>query len=59
MFLSWLVKVPSDKEQTRARQISATQINKLEELWKDDSNATLEDLQRPGVDEEPAVVALR
>ncbi len=59
MFLSWLVKVPSDKEQTRARQISATQINKLEELWKDDPNATLEDLQRPGVDEEPTVVALK
>ena len=33
-FLSWLVKVPSEKEQARARQISASQINKLEELWK-------------------------
>lgn len=59
MFLSWLVKVPSDKDQTRARQISASQINKLEELWKFDPNASLEDLERPGVDEEPTVVALR
>ncbi len=59
MFLSWLVKVPSEKEQARARQITAPQINKLEELWKDDPNATLEDLQRPGVDEEPTVVALK
>ena len=33
-FQSWLVKIPADKEQARARQISATQINKLEELWK-------------------------
>ena len=33
-FLSWLVKVPSESEQLRARQISAVQINKLEELWK-------------------------
>lgn len=33
-FQSWLVKIPGDKEQARARQISATQINKLEELWK-------------------------
>ena len=33
-FLSWLVKIPSEQEQLRARQISATQINKLEELWK-------------------------
>lgn len=33
-FLPWLVKVPSDPDQARARQISATQIQKLEELWK-------------------------
>lgn len=33
-FLSWLVKIPSEQEQLRARQIAAQQINKLEELWK-------------------------
>lgn len=33
-FLSWLVKIPSEQEQLRARQITAQQINKLEELWK-------------------------
>ena len=33
-FLSWLVKQPSDKEQARARQITATAINKLEDLWR-------------------------
>jgi len=33
-FLSWLVKVPSEQEQARARQITAQQINKLEERWK-------------------------
>jgi len=33
-FLSWLVKVPSEEEQKRARQIDAPQINKLEEVWK-------------------------
>lgn len=49
-FLSWLVKVPSDQEQMRSRQISAQQINKLEELWKDNPDATLEDLEKPGVD---------
>lgn len=32
--LSWLVKVPSSQEQLRARQITAAQINRLEELWK-------------------------
>ena len=33
-FLNWLVKQPSDKEQARARQITASQINKLEDLWR-------------------------
>ena len=53
------MKVPSDKEQARARQITASQINKLEELWKDNPQATLEDLEKPGVDEEPQHVALK
>jgi regulator of nonsense transcripts 1 len=58
-FLTWLVKIPSEQEQLRARQISSSQINKLEELWKDDTDATLEDLEKPGVDEEPHPVLLR
>ncbi|EPB86513.1 hypothetical protein HMPREF1544_06680 [Mucor circinelloides 1006PhL] len=58
-FLTWLVKIPSDQEQLRARQISSTQINKLEELWKDNGEATLEDLEKPGVDDEPHPVLLR
>ena len=33
-FLPWLVKIPSDQDQARARQISGQQIQKLEELWK-------------------------
>lgn len=55
-FLSWLVKVPSEQEQLRARQISAQQINRLEELWKENVDATFQDLERPGVDEEPQQV---
>uniref|UniRef100_A0A673MYM9 Regulator of nonsense transcripts 1-like n=1 Tax=Sinocyclocheilus rhinocerous TaxID=307959 RepID=A0A673MYM9_9TELE len=58
-FLSWLVKIPSEQEQLRARQITAQQINKLEELWKENPTATLEDLEKPGVDEEPQHVLLR
>ncbi|KAK0151478.1 Regulator of nonsense transcripts 1 [Merluccius polli] len=58
-FLSWLVKIPSEHEQLRARQITAQQINKLEELWKENPSATLEDLEKPGVDEEPLHVLLR
>lgn len=58
-FLPWLVKIPNDQEQLRARQISAQQINKLEELWKENVDATFQDLEKPGVDEEPQQVLLR
>ncbi|KAG2637103.1 hypothetical protein PVAP13_2NG499900 [Panicum virgatum] len=58
-FLSWLVKVPSEQEQLRARQISAQQINKVEELWKTNPDASLEDLEKPGVDDEPQHVVLK
>ncbi|KAL7203935.1 hypothetical protein ACSBR2_017069 [Camellia fascicularis] len=46
-------------EQLRARQISAQQINKVEELWKTNPDATLEDLEKPGVNDEPQPVALK
>ncbi|RHY89863.1 hypothetical protein DYB35_004651 [Aphanomyces astaci] len=49
-FLPWLVKVPTEHEQLRTRQITSSQIAKLEE---DHPQATLEDLDRPGVDDEP------
>ncbi|MBA0713758.1 hypothetical protein Golax_012772, partial [Gossypium laxum] len=58
-FLQWLVKVPSEQEQLRARQISAQQINKVEELWKTNPDASLEDLEKPGIDDEPQPVALK
>ncbi|KAJ8755110.1 hypothetical protein K2173_018908 [Erythroxylum novogranatense] len=58
-FLQWLVKIPSEQEQLRARQISAQQINKVEELWKSNPDATLEDLEKRGVDDEPQPVALK
>lgn len=58
-FLSWLVKVPSEKEQLRSRQITTAQINKLEELWRDNPDATLFDLEKPGIDEEVQATLLR
>ena len=58
-FLPWLVKIPSEQEQLRARQITTQQINKLEELWKMNPDAKLEDLEKPGVDDEPHPVLLR
>ena len=47
------------QEQLRVRQITAAQINKLEELWKEDPAKTVEDLDKPGVDEDPQAVMLR
>ena len=58
--MSWIVKVPSEEEQSRARQISAQQMNKLEELWKDNPDATVDDLLRGNVSTDEVVqVALR
>jgi len=58
-FLSWLVKTPSDQEQLRCRHLNMAQLNKLEELWKDNPQATVEDLEKPGLDEDPEPVLLR
>ncbi|XP_065567200.1 regulator of nonsense transcripts 1-like [Artemia franciscana] len=58
-FLSWLVRIPTEAEQLRARQVTANQIQRLEELWKENPDATFEDLEKPGVDEEAQHVLLR
>ena len=58
-FLPWLVKVPDVRDVARARQITASQINKLEELWRSNPDATLEELDMPGVDEEVAEVLMQ
>lgn len=58
-FLAWLVSAPSDQEQLRARHLSPQMIAKLEEMWKDNANATIADLEKgAGVDDEPAPVLL-
>ena len=41
--------------QSRARHISSAQIAKLEELWNKEPEATLEDLEKPGIDDEAQV----
>lgn len=59
-FLSWLSRLPTDEESSRARRITSNQIARLEEVWRERPLATLEDLERPGaVDEEPQPVLLR
>lgn len=59
-FLSWLVAPPSDQEQLRARHLSPQMIARLEELWKENTHATVADLEKStGADDEPAPVLLR
>ena len=58
-FLTWLVKIPPENEQLRARQISATQINRLEDLWKDNIEAGFQDLAKQTPDIEVSHVLLR
>jgi len=58
-FINWLVKSPNEQDVTRSRQISNTLILKIEELWKVTPDASFEDLDKPGVDEEPQHVLLR
>uniref|UniRef100_A0A1I8AJA4 DNA helicase n=1 Tax=Steinernema glaseri TaxID=37863 RepID=A0A1I8AJA4_9BILA len=57
--LSWLVTIPSERDQLRGRQISSTQINLLEDIWKENPDATPDDLDRPGIDCELERVMLR
>lgn len=59
-FLPWIVATPTDAEQLRARHLTPQMIGRLEELWKDNANATVEDLEKgAGIDDEPAPVLLR
>ncbi len=53
-------RVLSSQEKLRARHLTGPQLTRLEELWKTNPSAKVEDLDaQPGVDEEPNPVALR
>lgn len=58
-FVPWLVREPSEHETLRARQVTIQQINRLEELWKSDPNVNMDELDKPGMDQEPTPVALK
>lgn len=72
-FVPWLVREPTEQESLRARQITIQQINRhvwylfsafssairLEEMWKIDPNANVDELYRPGIDEQLTPVALK
>lgn len=57
--VSWLVGVPGEEYVKGARQCTAQQINKIEEIWKTNPSASMEDLNRPGVDAELTPVSLK
>lgn len=62
-FLPWLVNTPTDQEQMRARHLSPQIIARLEEMWKENSAATIQDLEKGlsagTLDDEPNPVLLR
>ena len=58
-FVPWLVVAPTEAELLRARHITPAQINRLEEAWKGNPKATVDDIDKPGEDDEPAHVALK
>ncbi|KAJ9115986.1 Regulator of nonsense transcripts 1 [Naganishia vaughanmartiniae] len=58
-FLSWLVKPPSEGEVARARQVGFREINRLEELWRDNPDAKLEDAERADGEEELQPILLK
>lgn len=58
-FLTWLIKIPTEQEVLRARHITSQQIVKLEEVWKEHPSATVEDMDRPEIDDDPNPTLLR
>ncbi|PIC52994.1 hypothetical protein B9Z55_002873 [Caenorhabditis nigoni] len=48
-----------EEQVARARKITAQQAIRLEELWREQPEATLDDLNRPGLDREPDHVQLK
>ncbi|POV96588.1 hypothetical protein PSHT_15050 [Puccinia striiformis] len=59
--LSWLVKVPDEQEVVRSKPVGFREITRLEEMWKENATATLDDLERDGAlgEGEPQPILLR
>ena len=58
VFLPWLLQMPDEKEIDRARQVNPGKVIKLEELWKTNPDATLDDVDKDDGDGEVRPVAL-
>lgn len=57
--LAWIVGVPDETLQARARHVTAGMASRLEDVWRDNPTATVEDLDRPGIDMDPDSILLR
>ena len=51
-FLSWLVKPPSEVESRNARPMTTAQMAKMEELWANNNNASIAELENPDAGEQ-------
>eukprot|EP00127_Corallochytrium_limacisporum_P000235 Clim_evm3s8 gene=Clim_evmTU3s8 len=51
-FLNWLVRPPSDQEEMRARPITAAQISRLEDMWKEQPEASVADVEHENDEED-------
>ena len=58
VFLPWLLQMPDKKEIDRARPVNPGKVIKLEELWKTNPEATLDDVENDDGDGEVRPVAL-
>ena len=60
-FLTWLVNVPDVANARRAERVTASRVNKLEELWKTNPEARVADVaaDADAADDAPRPVALR
>jgi regulator of nonsense transcripts 1 len=58
VFLPWLLQVPEEGEALRARRVDTAKANRLEELWKTNPDATLDEIGEHDAGEELDPVAL-
>ena len=59
VFLPWLLNIPEESEVQRARHVTASKVSRLEELWKTNPDATLDDIERDAQADELVPAALR
>ena len=57
--LNWLVQIPSEAEISRSRTITAKNIIQIEDVWKENVAASISDLNKPGIDDEPIPIMLK